>query len=157
MLLAVFIYWGLDTAVSVNEETKDARKPRAGPRSSPPSCCSPSTCSSRPPPRRSRGIGTTGIGLGNPDNADDVFSVLGQRRVRQSAVGSFAVHLLILMVLSSAAASTLTTILPTARTTLSMAVHKAIPAKFARVSERYMTPTWSTVAWASPRSSSTSG
>ena len=62
-----------------------------------------------------------------------------------SAVGSFAVHLLILMVLSSAAASTLTTILPTARTTLSMAVHKAIPSKFARVSERYMTPTWSTV------------
>jgi amino acid transporter len=55
------------------------------------------------------------------------------------------VHLLILMVLSSAAASTLTTILPTARTTLSMAVHKAIPAKFARVSERHMTPTWSTV------------
>ena len=33
------------------------------------------------------------------------------------------------MVLSSAAASTLTTILPTARTTLSMAVFKAIPAK----------------------------
>ena len=25
-LLAVFIYWGFDTAVSVNEETKDARK-----------------------------------------------------------------------------------------------------------------------------------
>ena len=26
LLLAVFIYWGFDTAVSVNEETKDARK-----------------------------------------------------------------------------------------------------------------------------------
>ena len=26
VLLAVFIYWGFDTAVSVNEETKDARK-----------------------------------------------------------------------------------------------------------------------------------
>ena len=49
------------------------------------------------------------------------------------------------MVLSSAAASTLTTILPTARTTLSMAVHRAIPRKFGRVSARYMTPTWSTV------------
>ena len=26
LLLAVFIYWGFDTAVSVNEETKDARR-----------------------------------------------------------------------------------------------------------------------------------
>ena len=43
--------------------------------------------------------------------------------------GSFLTHLLLLMVLTSAAASTQTTILPTARTTLSMAVYKAIPAK----------------------------
>jgi amino acid transporter len=49
------------------------------------------------------------------------------------------------MVLSSAAASTLTTILPTARTTLAMAVHQAIPRKFSRVNTRFMTPTWSTV------------
>jgi hypothetical protein len=39
---------------------------------------------------------------------------------------------------------TLTTILPTARTTLSMAAHKAIPERFARVSPRFQTPTWST-------------
>jgi len=88
---------------------------------------------------------STPFRLSNPNNADDVFSVLGRAVFGQSAVGSFAVHLLMLMVLSAAAASTLTTILPTARTTLSMAVHKAIPSKFARVSERFMTPTWSTV------------
>ena len=51
-----------------------------------------------------------------------------------------------LMVLSSAAASTQTTILPTARTTLSMAVYKAIPDAFAKIHQRYLTPTVSTVA-----------
>src|SRR6478609_4146504 len=91
------------------------------------------------------GAGTAGIGLGNPNNADDVFSVLGRAVFGGSAVGSFAVHLLVLMVLSSAAASTLTTILPTARTTLSMAAHRAIPSRFAQVSARFMTPTWSTI------------
>jgi amino acid transporter len=91
------------------------------------------------------GISHKGIGLGNPHNADDVFSVLGNAVFGHSAIGNFAVHLLVLMVLSSAAASTLTTILPTARTTLSMAAHQAIPQQFARVSARYMTPTWSTI------------
>ena len=54
-------------------------------------------------------------------------------------------HLLLLMVLSSAAASTQTTILPTARTTLSMAVYKAIPKSFAKIHPRYLTPTVSTI------------
>jgi amino acid transporter len=49
------------------------------------------------------------------------------------------------MVLSSAAASTQTTILPTARTTLSMAVYKAIPKSFAKIHPRFLTPTVSTV------------
>ena len=54
-------------------------------------------------------------------------------------------HLLLLMVLSSAAASTQTTILPTARTSLAMAVYQAIPSAFARVHRRFLTPTVSTV------------
>jgi amino acid transporter len=53
--------------------------------------------------------------------------------------------LLVLMVLSSAAASTQTTILPTARTTLSMATYRALPRVFARVHPRYLTPTVSTI------------
>jgi amino acid transporter len=50
------------------------------------------------------------------------------------------------MVLTSAAASTQTTILPTARTTLSMAVYKGLPDAFGRMHKRYLTPTVSTVA-----------
>ena len=48
------------------------------------------------------------------------------------------------MVLSSAAASTQTTILPTARTTLSMAAYKALPDSFAKIHPKYLTPTVST-------------
>ncbi len=55
-------------------------------------------------------------------------------------------QLLLLMVLSSAAASTQTTILPTARTTLSMAVYKAIPDGIRPMHKRFLTPTVSTVA-----------
>ena len=144
-LLAVFIYWGFDTAVSVNEETRDARKTPGRAAVTATLVLLVVYVLVTTATQAYGGIGTKGIGLGNPGNANDVFSVLGKAVFGNSAVGSFAVHLLILMVLSSAAASTLTTILPTARTTLSMAVHKAIPDKFARVSERHMTPTWSTI------------
>jgi amino acid transporter len=49
------------------------------------------------------------------------------------------------MVLSSAAASTQTTILPAARTTLSMAAYGAFPESFAKIHPRYLTPTVSTL------------
>ena len=44
----------------------------------------------------------------------------------------------ILMVLSSAAASTQTTILPTAGSTLSMAAYGALPPSFAKIHPRYL-------------------
>ena len=50
------------------------------------------------------------------------------------------------MVLTSAAASTQTTILPTARTSLAMAAYKAIPKAFAKIHPRYLTPSVSTLA-----------
>jgi amino acid transporter len=49
------------------------------------------------------------------------------------------------MVLSSAAASTQTTILPAARTTLSMAAYRSLPESFAKINPRYLTPTVSTL------------
>jgi amino acid transporter len=76
--------------------------------------------------------------VGHPD---DVLSALGA-----GVLGSPLDKLLILAVLSSAAASTQTTILPTARTALSMARWRAIPEPFGRVSPRWQTPTVATVA-----------
>jgi amino acid transporter len=48
------------------------------------------------------------------------------------------------MILSPAAASPQTKILPTARTTLSMAAYKALPDSFAKIHPRFLTPTVST-------------
>jgi amino acid transporter len=145
IILMVFIYWGWDTAVAVNEETKDRNK-------TPGRAAILSTFILLVTyalvifsMESFAGIKTTGNGLGNVANAGDVLSVQGNLVFGNSGWGSFLTHLLLLMVLSSAAASTQTTILPTARTTLSMAVYKAIPASFAKMHPRYLTPTVSTL------------
>jgi amino acid transporter len=134
VLVAVFIYWGWDSAVTVNEETED---PREG-------------------PGRSAVISTL-ILLGiyvivaiaaqavhGPEflqhNKSDVLSGLGG-----DVFPSPLDKLLIIAVLTSAAASTQTTILPTARTSLSMAAMRAIPRTFAAVHRRFQTPHISTI------------
>jgi amino acid transporter len=145
IILMVFIYWGWDTGVAVNEETKDRRR-------TPGLAAILSTLIllvtytlTVTSMQAFAGIGTKGNGLGNLTNAGDVLSIQG-KLVFGGGGGTFFYHLLLLMVLSSAAASTQTTILPTARTTLSMASYKALPKAFARVSPRFLTPTVSTVA-----------
>lgn len=145
ILAAVFIYWGWDTAVSVNEETADAaRTPgRAAVISTVLLLLIYVLVSTSA--QAFAGIGTEGIGLGNEDNSGDVLSSLGGAVFGSAGLGWFLTKLLIFMVLTSSAASTQTTILPTARTTFSMAAHKAIPRQFARVHHRHLTPTWSTV------------
>jgi amino acid transporter len=74
------------------------------------------------------------------DNADDVLSVLGEQ-----VFGSPLDKILIIAVLTSAAASPQTTILPTARTSLSMARRGAMPASLGAVHPRYLTPHVSTI------------
>jgi amino acid transporter len=146
VILMVFIYWGWDTAVAVNEETKDKTKTpgRAAILSTVILLVTYSLVIVSM--QSFAGIGTTGTGLGNLDNAGDVLSIQGSAVFGTSGFGSFLTHLLLLMVLSSAAASTQTTILPTARTTLAMAVYKAIPSVFAKIHPKYLTPTVSTIA-----------
>ena len=145
LLVALFIYWGWDTAVSVNEETRDKSKTpgRAAVLSTVLLLVTYGlvTVSAQ----AFAGVGTTGSGLANPDNSGDVLSGLGGAVFGGVGFGWFLSKLLVLMVLSSASASTQTTIMPTARTALSMADHKGIPSAFARVHPRFRTPTWSTI------------
>jgi amino acid transporter len=145
IILMLFIYWGWDTAVSVNEETKDKNK-------TPGQAAIISTVLLLVTyaivifaALSFAGIGAKGIGLTNTAHGGDVLSVLGGAIFGGGGFGTFLSRLLILMVLSSAAASTQTTILPTARTTLSMAAYKALPDSFAKIHRRYLTPTVSTV------------
>ena len=144
--LMLFIYWGWDTSVSVNEETKDSHRipGRAAVLSTVILLVTYALVVMAS--QSYAGVGTHGIGLGNPNNSGDVINVLGTSVFGSSGIGWFMTKLLLLMVLSSAAASTQTTILPTARTTLSMATYKAIPGAFGRIHKRFLTPTFSTVA-----------
>jgi amino acid transporter len=134
IILAVFIYWGWDSTVTVNEETEDSTQT----------------------PGKAALWATVilvllyvfdsiaaqayhgGTFLAN--NSDDVFKALGS-----AVLGSPWDKLLIIAVLTSASASTQTTILPTARTSLSMAAHGAIPRRFANIHPRYLTPSTSTI------------
>lgn len=145
ILTAIFIYWGWDTAVSVNEETKDPSKTpgRAAILSTvlllvTYSLVSVATIAFA-------GVGTDGVGLGNAENASDVFNAVGPDLFGDSPIGHIMMLLLAATILTSAAASTQTTILPTARTALSMGVFKAIPERFANVHRKYLTPTWATI------------
>jgi amino acid transporter len=145
LILMLFIYWGWDTALSVNEETADkSRIPgRAGIISTVLLLVTYATVIIAV--QAFAGIGVTGVGLTNPAHQFDVLSVTGGAVFGTSGFGTVLSRLLILMVLSSAAASTQTTILPSARTTLSMAAYGALPESFAKIHPRYLTPTVSTV------------
>jgi amino acid transporter len=134
MLLGVFLYWGWDSGLSVNEETKDPRSA----------------------PGRAAVLANVllialfllvSVGAqayAGPaelaKHADDVFAgglaadVLGPMH-----------FLLTIAVLTSAVAATQTTILPAARTALSMARRGALPARFATIHERNQVPGYATV------------
>jgi amino acid transporter len=136
VLLGIFIYWGWDSGVAVNEETADDGTNAPG-RSAIVSTLmllliyvSVTTAA--------QAYGGTKLLIDNPD---DIFAPLGQ-----SVLGGVLDKLLIICVLTSASASTQTTILPTARTSLSMARFGAIPKRFARIHPRNLTPDVSTIA-----------
>ncbi|MEU3844404.1 APC family permease [Streptomyces sp. NPDC028635] len=146
LVLMLFIYWGWETAVTVNEETADRRR-------TPGRAAVWSTIVllalylvATVATLAYAGVGTTGVGLGNPDNFGDVFSAIGQAVFGTGAVGTFLWHLLVLMVLSSAAASTETTVLSLGRTLLAMGRQGAVPRVFARTHPRHASPHVGTVA-----------
>ena len=116
VLLGIFIYWGWDSGVAVNEESRDRTRG----------------------PGKAAVVSTVILLLiyvlvsaaaqsyhGTAflsGNSSDVLNALGGQ-----VFGSPLDKLMIIAVLTSASASTQTTILPTARTTLSMARWHAIP------------------------------
>jgi amino acid transporter len=137
VLIGIFIYWGWDSLVTVNEETED---------------------SDTVPGKAAvlatvilLGIyvivSTAAVAFGGPDrlaagsDSGDVLGLLANDVFGSDWLGK----LVIIAVLTSAAASTQTTILPTARTSLSMARAKALPRALGEIHQRYLTPHVSTL------------
>lgn len=137
--LSIFIFWGWDVTLTMSEETRGSRST---------------------PGRAATltvviivlvylfvsiaaiafaGTGETGLGLGNPAIQENVFFALAG-----PVLGPLAL-LLSIAVLSSSAASLQSTAVSPARTLLAMGHYGALPARFARVSPRFLTPGYSTV------------
>jgi amino acid transporter len=134
ILLGIFIYWGWDSGVAVNEETESSAEApgRAAVLSTLILLGIYLVVSAA-----AQSYGGTGLLV---NNSNDVLRVLGTH-----VFGSPWDKLLIIAVLTSASASTQTTILPTARTTLSMARWKSIPGIFGHIHPKYLTPDVSTL------------
>jgi amino acid transporter len=134
LLLGVFLYWGWDSGVSVNEETEN----------------------SGTAPGRAAIVSTfvlIGIFLlvsvaaqayaGTSylaANGNDIFS----GGLARGVLGVFH-NLLTIAVLTSATAATQTTILPAARSALSMARRGAIPSRFAEIHPENLVPSYATI------------
>ncbi|RKW70859.1 APC family permease [Galactobacter caseinivorans] len=138
--LSIFIFWGWDVTLTMNEETKDPAKT---------------------PGRGSTitvllilvlymvialsvisfaGVGTEGLGLGNPENQESIFAVLAG-----PIMGPFAI-LMSIAILTSSASSLQSTMVGPARTLLSMGFFKALPSAFGKISPRFKSPTVATFA-----------
>ena len=137
--LSIFIFWGWDVTLTMNEETRGSEKT---------------------PGRAATitvviivvlylliavsliayaGVGGGEFGLGNPDIQDNVFFHLAG-----PILGPLAV-LVSLAVLTSSASSLQSTFVSPARTLLAMGHYGALPEKFARVSPRFFTPGYATI------------
>jgi amino acid transporter len=137
LLLGIFIYWGWESAVNLNEETEGevTRPGLAG------------LISTVILLITYVGVGTAILawkGLGGAAAFDDDEGILSA--YAQGALGDDLGKLVLLAIVVSALASTQTTILPAARTSLSMARHEALPEHFGDISKKYLTPAFSTIA-----------
>lgn len=138
--LSIFMFWGWDVTLTMNEETKDPE---------------------RTPGRAATltvlvvitvyiltavavvawaGTGDTGLGAGNPENQESIFAALAG-----PVMGPWAI-LMSISVLASSFASLQSTIVGPARTLLAMGYYKALPAVFAHISPKFRTPGVATVA-----------
>jgi amino acid transporter len=138
--LSVFIYWGWDVVLTINEETRGAATT----------------------PGRSAiatilvivtlymtialavlsysGVSDQGYGMGNEEIQENIFAALAG-----PVMGPFAI-LMSIAVLSSSAASLQSTFVSPARTMLAMGYYGALPGKYARVTPRFQSPGYATIA-----------
>jgi amino acid transporter len=135
MILCVFAYWGWDACLSVSEETKDPHKNPGKAAVLATVLVMGTYVMVSYAIQAYAGFGTTGVGLKNPQNANDTLGILGDL-----VVGGALAALLLLAISSSALASALTSLAKTARNMLAMSVYRALPRRLARVHHQYRTP-----------------
>ena len=137
--LSIFMFWGWDVTLTINEETKNPQKT---------------------PGRAAAltivtiislyiitalaviswaGTGETGLGAGNPANQESIFAVLSYPVLGPAAL------LIYIAVLASSFASLQSTMVGPARTLLAMGYYKALPPMMGRISPKFRTPSTATI------------
>ncbi|MBZ6476843.1 APC family permease [Streptomyces griseocarneus] len=139
--LSIFMYWGWDACLTVNEETEGSAKTPGRAALVAMVVLVGSYLLTAVAAQMFSGVGEKGTGLGNPDTAGNVFAALAD-----PVLGTALGVLLFVAVLASAAASLQTTFLPVARTVLAMSTYQALPPSFARVHPRFKSPGRATIA-----------
>ncbi|WP_371789952.1 APC family permease [Streptomyces sp. NBC_01471] len=139
VLLCLFIYWGWDSLITVNEETDSDRVPGRAVLISTFTLLGTYLFTAFAAISFA-GTGSTGIGLGNAATATDVLATLAP-----PVLGSVLAKAVQLAVCVSAVSALLTTLISSSRTTLSMAAHGALPAAFRRIHPHHRTPAFGTV------------
>jgi amino acid transporter len=137
VLTGVFIYWGWESAVNLNEETHDSD-------SAPGLAALVSTIILLVTYVSVTTAVVAFAGLDRVNEFVDDAGIFGA--IAEDVLGSELSWIVVLAIVTSALASTQTTILPASRTSLSMGRQGAFPAAFGRVHPRFLTPHVSTIA-----------
>lgn len=137
--LSIFIFWGWDVVLTMNEETKNPEKTPGRAATVTVLIVAGLYLLISISLLAFAGVGTGELGLGNEDIQGNVFFYLSD-----PILGPLA-FLVSLAVLTSSAASLQSTAVGPARTLLAMGHYKALPDSFARVSPRFFTPGYATI------------
>jgi amino acid transporter len=138
--LSLFIYWGWDTCLTVNEETSGSARTPGRAALATIAVIVATYLVVAIAVQMYAGVGSEGTGLGNPETEDNVFAALAG-----PVMGPGLAFLLFLAVVASSASSLQTTFLPPTRTLLAMATYRALPDRLADVHPRHLTPSTATL------------
>ncbi|MDP9907177.1 APC family permease [Arthrobacter bambusae] len=139
MSLAVFVYWGWDVCLTVNEETKGGKGTAGKAGTTTAIAVLGLYVAVIVATMMVAGVGGDGIGLNNPDNQSNIFAALAS-----PVMGPLAI-LMSLAVLAGTASSLQSTMASPARSLLAMGHYGALPQKFSSVSKRFGSPGFATI------------
>ena len=137
--LSIFIYWGWDVCLTLNEEATDGARTPGRAAGLVILITLTLYLAVAVSTMRFAGLGDTGLGLGNAVTRENVLAAMAG-----PVMGPFAI-LVSLAVLASSIASLQSTVVSPARTLLAMGHYRAIAERFAWIHPKYRSPGYATV------------